>query len=156
MTATHKQPSIEHWRAPIDLALPPNVVVGSAYTGAYDGAFVGTGVWYNQSGLAADEFRWRVELSKGTWRLDCMTQRAPNQGILTFDISYNDGASWVAIGTFDSYAAAIARNISASFTGINVPTQTRTAILRARCPTKNPSSSAFFMVLAKLGLVRTA
>lgn len=136
----------------INLVAVPNVYIGSNYQVGYDAQSVGTVVAYNAGGALNDEFRWWLPtLSPGTWRLDGLFQRAANQGVMTFDISFDGGANFTPIGVFDGYAAATQRNQAGNWAFV-VPAGSQPAILRARVLGKHLNSSGHVMVFTALNL----
>lgn len=97
-----------------------------------------------------DYVEWKPFLSAGTWTLEWITRKQTFMGIQTVSL---DGTS---IGTFDAYnAGGNVYNVIATITGISVAT-TGAHLLRFAVPTKNASSSGYFMYLSLISLKRTA
>lgn len=110
--------------------------------------FIGGGGAYSNGG-SSDEMGWDFMLAAGTWNLNTWLLKGTNCGIV---VAYIDG---VALGAgVDTYAAAGA-NIQASWTGFTVATTGKKRI-SFKAPTKNASSSAYFINLLVADLRRTA
>lgn len=149
-------------RVVIDMDSQPNAMTQGTWTVAYYANAIKTTQGYNSSSAQNDEARWDPMLSKGTWRIDVNGIRDPGGAILTWDISYDGGTTFVGtngtsgtLGTHDSYNASKSAE-GYSYTGITVPTSGR-AILRARVLTRNASNTTgWFMLLSSVTFVRTA
>jgi hypothetical protein len=142
----------EKWRHWWSFGFQPSQIVQGSWQGTYLGNAVATTLGYNASNAQNDEARWWVDLSKGTWRLDLNGYKGTDRAITTWDISYDNGASWTTLGTVDQNAAA---TISvSSFTNIVVPNSGR-AILRARALTRT-STTGWIMGWSVGEFIRTA
>jgi hypothetical protein len=151
-------PAADEWRRPINMWSSPNAVVQGTWSVIYLATAVTTTEAFNVAGAQNDGFIWKVPLSAGTWRLDIQAVRAANGGIVTWDISFDGGNTYTALGTIDLYNATQAATGLIGFTGITVPAY-GVAWLRARVTSRNVSNTAspgFFMLLSAAELVRTA
>jgi hypothetical protein len=115
------------------------------WTGGFSsGGSAGTLTWrimYSQTAAQNDGFGWYVPLAKGTWQLAAYLWATTAVGIITFDISYDGGATWTTLGTFDAFRG-VSQQLNANFQNIVVP-KTGRAILRARVLSKNASSTGY-------------
>jgi hypothetical protein len=126
------------WRSAIDVWAAPNFIVQGTYLASYYANALLTTQFYNNSNAQGDGFVWVSNLSPGTWRLDYIPIKDPGGGVMTFDISYDNGTTYTTLGTYDCYAAAKSAQSTQSFTGITVPTYCA-ARLRVRVLSRNAS-----------------
>lgn len=134
---------------------PAQVVSGGFAISVAGGMSVGRyGIAYNSPPALNNEWRWRVPISRGSWRMDYVHDGDPSRCITTWEISYDNGATWNFIGTVDLYRTASnvqnlgdVFNFTSPFTGV--------ALLRVRNPTKNPLGGTYWTV-SLLRLTRTA
>jgi hypothetical protein len=149
--------SYDAWRQPINMwSLPNATVQGTWAVAMVNGVLLNT-QGYNSSGAQNDGFIWKVPLAAGTWTFVFQPLTEPAAAIITWDISYDSGATWTTLGTFDGYtAAAKAAAGIRSFAGIVVP-RTGVAWLRARVLSRNASNTTgWYMELSAAEFVRTA
>jgi hypothetical protein len=113
---------------------------GTLHVTAWRGAGTLTGrIMYSQTNAQNDGFGWYVPLSKGNWMLSTFLYGDATGGIVTFDISFDNGSSWTAIGTVDTYRLA-SQQIITPFENITVP-KTGRAILRGQVLSRNASNT---------------
>jgi hypothetical protein len=103
---------------------------------------------YNGGGAQNDEIGFDLVLAAGTWTVYVVYFRYTNQGIMSVRF---DG---VEKGTIDAYGSAAA-NMVGSVTAIAVATTAKIRV-SLKMATKNGSSSAYFLYLSQIVLVRTA
>jgi hypothetical protein len=101
------------------------------------------------SGAQNDEISWDIALEEGTWEIELLFSKDTNRGIYTVLI---DGA---AVGTIDSYAAAVAHNMKGLAGGIVVQTPGKKT-LSLKMATKNGASGGYFALLQLIQMRRTA
>lgn len=140
----------------IQIMFPPQHVYAGTWA-ANVSSLVSGGVYASNSSAAQnDSAGFDIDITEGTWSLAVTYNKNINGGIITFDISFDGGATWVAItGTADGYAASSQWALYTA-TGIVVPQGTTKAILRTKSSTKNGLSSGYAMVIDQIGILRTA
>ena len=143
--------ALEGWDFPlIHLGNAPPTVFNSATWAWLPGAS-GTGMSgyeYNSSLAINDGGAWNVTLSKGTWNLTVIANKAATAGQLTVDISYDGGTTWTTvINASDLGGTAALTAITA--TGISVPVTGR-AIVRYRCLGKSAGTGYLIALIASI------
>ena len=131
----------------IRIPLPvPNAVSG-AWTVTVNG-----NDWYGShmtSGNASTDYaEWLVLMASGTWRIDVVSLKGSNRGIITVSI---DG---ISVGTCDFYNASDIKNVVIPIIGISIATSGIKTI-RLATATKNASSTAYYMTPCMVHLLRT-
>jgi hypothetical protein len=148
--------NLDNWAARLDiLTNPPLVVVAGTWTITADYQALNAAYRTNTTNAQNDGAEWAVLVSAGTWKLNAAGVTGPSDAIATFDTSFNGGATWTAVGTWDTYAAStnnLATYSSATFT---VP-QTGKALVRVRALTRNASATGWYLQLSSMALQRTA
>ena len=132
---------------------PPTSTAGGAWSNVV-AAGVLTGGWFQSSGALNDEAVWNVMVAPGTWRLDVTYYRDTNRGIETWAL--DDGAgTYTTLGTLDQYGGG-ATNLVHSLTGLVVGGSAVNRKLRVKAASKNASSSAYYILIQSIHLLRTA
>lgn len=149
------QPS--KWHEVVLFSAPPFASTGT-WQVAFNATCMGNLNCVNLSHAQNDARSFVVDLSAGTWSLNVWYAAFNLGAIATVDISFDGGATYQTIGTFDTYAASgtVAAAVAA-FTGISVP-RSGPAILRFRALTKNASNATanYYMGLSLADFTRTA
>lgn len=148
-------PPVDPWRVSVDVPSGPNSYVGSGFSIAVVAGAINATQLYNSGGLINDSFTYIVGLTPGTWKMTWCGLVGNNAAIATVDISYDGGATWTVLGTFDQYAAATAAMAIQSYNGIVVNKRVN-ALVRFSALAKNATSTQYFMLLSEIGFVRTA
>jgi hypothetical protein len=116
------------------------------WTNANDSSCIFSG--YRANGAQNDSITWHVPVTAGTWKVQVVHTTNSNFGIVTVSIG------GTVVGTIDTYAAVLARNVVGEIAGVVVPDSGLQA-LRLSVPTKNASSSNYIVRLQSIALVRT-
>lgn len=137
-------------------ATPPDVV----YNGAtWPMQPVDTAKYYNCSIFNTSHAQndgaawWTPNFAPGVWRLDLLGGVNTIQPIVTIDISFDGGTTWIALGTVDQYAAGPGAAVK-SLPGLTIP-RSGPALVRFRALTKNALSTDWYVVLTSMEWTRT-
>lgn len=136
--------------------VPPHVVQGT-WSVAITTVGTAGGICASNFLAAAvnDQAAIDIDISGGTWTLGAMMAAGAGYGVTTFAISYDKGATWTTLGTYDGYSASNALK-QALFTGIVVPEGVTSAQLRMTIASKNASSTGYAASISQVALLRTA
>lgn len=149
------QPAPKTSQSLVLVGLPPAITYNSAVWSYTFGSGLNLGGQeYNLSGAINDGGAWPLDLSAGIWNLTVLVNQISVGGVVTIDISYDNGTSWTHLTDTDLYAAATAQT-AVPILGVTVPSP-GIALLRFRVLSKNASSAGYYISLSSVTAVRTA
>lgn len=91
---------------------------------------------------------YNIHLTPGTYQLDIWAERGSDKGILEVRWEGN------SIGTFDMYAAGVSYDVDCQIQGIVCLTE-KDYVMRLLAPTKNASSSYWWVITNHIEIVQT-
>lgn len=150
----NRRPGSESQHRSIEFGpIPPWAVGAPGWAGTIDTTCPNNGYSYNFNHHQNDELGWFIDLSRGSWQLWHQGKKGPDRAIITWDISFDGGVTWTALGTIDQYNAT-ASGISTFTSSSFLVGQAGRAIVRARGLTRNASATDWFMSFAVAALTK--
>jgi len=139
----------------LQMLFTPQHVYQGTWTVVFAGTVTGGSLLSNLSGPAInDSMGINLDITPGTWTVAVWCAAGPSGGVLTFELSTDNGGTWASLGTSDMYnAASTARLFTA--TGVVVAAGVSAGILRVRSASKNASSTNYLVGVSQVGLLKT-
>lgn len=119
-------------------ALSAQALVGTAFTYALDVQYFLNTLIYQTTPANGNSFGWYANLEAGTYKVGIWHDKTTDRGIQDLTIGS------IVVGTLDCYAAGLARNQIAVFTGIVIPTSGN-YLVKSVVNGKNAASSNFYI-----------
>lgn len=148
-TGVSTQDNVYPWEIQVSPFFPALASTGTWDTVQVNTDYLFSGVRQNTSNTIDDSIDLAdVPLAAGTWKVEVMSSRNTNQGIVSVQF---DG---VEKGTVDTYGT-LAYNVVFSVASISVTTTAKVR-LRLKMTSKNASSTGYYLNIEWVKLTRTA